>query len=349
MSRRRTAFSYLTGAAAACLLASPAFAQLTDRTIAPNQANEGIAKSFEQQIGAGRGNVITPGSSLFIIKRDPARAIRRGRQIFQRKFTRAQGQGPLERRRRRRHRRSTCIIGAGLADSCAACHGRPRGSAGFGGDVVTRPDSRDAPHLFGLGLKEMLADEITAELRAIRASGHQPGARASAATVTRNLVSKGDQLRHDHAPSRTGQVNTSGVAGVNPDLRVRPFFLHGETISIREFLVGAFNAEMGLESPDPDLIAGRGGREGRHAAGMVLDGRTDDDRGAAGRQHDADDDDGDGVVNEIPTSIVDFMEFYLLNYFKAGHRRADVSPAEVDRRPQPCSRSSAAPAATSRI
>src|SRR6476660_4117357 len=28
------------------------------------------------------------------------------------------------------------------------------------------------------------------------------------------------------------------------------------------------------------------------------------------------DPDGDGVSNEIPTSIVDFMEFYLLNYFK---------------------------------
>lgn len=35
--------------------------------------------------------------------------------------------------------------------------------------MVTRPDSRDAPHLFGLGLKEMLADEITTDLRSIRA------------------------------------------------------------------------------------------------------------------------------------------------------------------------------------
>jgi hypothetical protein len=59
-------------------------------------------------------------------------------------------------------------IGAGLADSCALCHGRPRGSAGLGGNVSTRPDSRDAPHLFGLGLKEMLADEITGHLRDIR-------------------------------------------------------------------------------------------------------------------------------------------------------------------------------------
>jgi hypothetical protein len=30
----------------------------------------------------------------------------------------------------------------------------------------------------------------------------------------------------------------------------------------------------------------------------------------------SDDQDQDGVVNEIPTSLVDFMEFYLFNYFK---------------------------------
>jgi hypothetical protein len=40
-------------------------------------------------------------------------------------------------------------------------------AAGSGGDVNTRPDSRDAPHLFGLGLKEMLADDHQ-DLRAIR-------------------------------------------------------------------------------------------------------------------------------------------------------------------------------------
>ena len=45
----------------------------------------------------------------------------------------------------------------------------PRGAAGAGGAIIfTRPDHRDAPHVFGAGLKEMLADEITAELRAIR-------------------------------------------------------------------------------------------------------------------------------------------------------------------------------------
>src|SRR5262245_5116172 len=134
--------------------------QLVDGTAAPNTAGEGINKTLAQQIGAGRGDWSTPDSSSFIITRDPFRAIRRGRQLFQRKFTGAEGHGPAV-AEAGGDIHTNLAIGAGLADSCAACHGRPRGSAGFGGDVVTRPDSRDAPHLFGLGLKEMLADEIT--------------------------------------------------------------------------------------------------------------------------------------------------------------------------------------------
>ena len=101
---------------------------------------------------------MTPDSSAFIISRDPFRAIRRGRQLFQRKYTRQQGVGPLS-GDGLGDIETILAIGAGLVDSCAGCHGRPRGAAGSGGDVVTRPDSRDAPHLFGLGLKEMLADK----------------------------------------------------------------------------------------------------------------------------------------------------------------------------------------------
>src|SRR6266446_8605519 len=145
----------------------PVTAQMIDKNQASNNAKDGINLSYQQEIGAGRGDVTTPDSSLFIIARDPFRSIRRGRQIFQRKFTRAQGQGPLT-GDGAGNIALDASIGAGLADSCAACHGRPRGSAGSGGDVATRPDSRDSPHLFGIGLREMLADEITADLRGIR-------------------------------------------------------------------------------------------------------------------------------------------------------------------------------------
>ena len=296
------------------LIAAPLMAQLPDRTVTPNAANEGIAKSYQEQIGAGRGNVLTPDSSLYIIARDPARAIRRGRQIFQRKFTRQQGQGPLDGDGQGDIERRLAL-GAGLADSCAACHGRPRGSAGFGGDVVTRPDSRDAPHLFGLGLKEMLADEITDDLRDIRDDAVRD-ARREFRTMTRSLWSKG--INYGSITARPdGQVITSGVRGVNPDLRVRPFFFHGETISMREFLVGAFQAEMGLQPVDPDLAAAQAGARVVTPSGMVLDGRIDDIE-VAFAQDATVDQDGDSVFNEVPQSIVDFMEFYLLHYFKPG-------------------------------
>jgi hypothetical protein len=315
---RISRWTFAAGLTAGALAAAPALAQLVDRTTAPNTANEGIAKSFEQQIGAGRGNLNTPGSSIFIINRDPARSVRRGRQIFQRKFTVAQGVGPIE-GDGSGDIGTTLAIGAGLADSCAACHGRPRGSAGFGGDVVTRPDSRDAPHLFGLGLKEMLGDEITAELRAIRTSAINQ-ARQTGQSVTRQLTTSDAKGRVNYGSIRafpSGNVDTNNVRGVNRDLRVRPFFTQGGTISIREFLVGAFNAEMGLEAPDPDLKAAAAGARITTPAGMVLDGGADDIE-APPAQSDNDDNDGDGKTNEIPVSIVDHMEFYLLNYFKAG-------------------------------
>ena len=69
-------------------------AQLIDNNQAPNTAKAGINKSLANEIGPGRGDLMTPNSSLFIINRDPFRSVRRGRQIFQRKFLRAQGQGP---------------------------------------------------------------------------------------------------------------------------------------------------------------------------------------------------------------------------------------------------------------
>jgi hypothetical protein len=119
-----------------------------------------------------------------------------------------------------------------------------------------------------------------------------------------------------------GTVDTSGVAGVDPDLRVRPFFAHGGTISIREFVVGAFQNEMGLQAVDPELVAAVHGGRMTTPSGMVLDGAKDKLEGPPTDDPTADPD-GDGVTNEIPASLVDFMEFYLLNYFKPA---VSVSP-----------------------
>ena len=292
-------------------------AQMIDRTKAPNAINEGIAKSLEQEIGAGRGDWMTPGSSSFIILRDPFRAIRRGRQLFQRKFQHLEGaENTFYARDGSGAVDHNLAIGAGLTDSCAACHGRPRGSAGFGGDVVTRPDSRDAPHLFGLGLKEMLADEITAELRARRSRAISEAA-LSGTSVTAPMTAKGIQYGTITAKP-DGSVDTSNVVGVDPDLRVRPFFAHGGTTSIREFILGAMNNEMGFQCWDPDLT-NASIRKSRTVtpAGMSLDGSTDS------LEPPPDPDPtpvtaGQSPRNQMATAVVDYLEFYLLNYFKPG-------------------------------
>ncbi|MEJ2230607.1 MAG: di-heme oxidoredictase family protein [Nitrospirales bacterium] len=289
-------------------------AQETDITQTPNNEQAGIKKSLAQQIGAGRGDINTPDSSLYIISRDPFRSIRRGRNLFQRKFTVEQGFGP---RTGDGHGDIAAegSIGAGLVDSCAGCHGRPRGAAGFGGDVFTRPDSRDAPHLFGLGIIEMLADEITQDLRQIR---DRATARANASnrSVVVPLSSKGISYGRIRV-NPDGSVDPSHLEGVNEDLRVRPFFAQGGTISIREFVVGALNAEMGLEAFDPDLADAVDGKRVVTPSGMVLDGNLDKIE-APPASSESDDPDSDGVANEIPVSLVDHMEYYLLNYFKPG-------------------------------
>src|SRR5262252_4296676 len=107
------------------LAIAPGHAQLIDKHRMPNTANEGIRKSLIEEIGAGRGYETMPDSSMYIIKRDPFRAVRRGRQLFQPKFVRAEGQG------RAKFDGDPSIdlnnaLGAGLSDSCGSCHGRPR-------------------------------------------------------------------------------------------------------------------------------------------------------------------------------------------------------------------------------
>ena len=298
---------------AGCFLTGVLSAQLTDQTQAPNTSKVGIAKSLQEEIGAGRGDAMTWNSSIFIIERDPYRSIRRGRQLFQRKFTRLEGQGPnvgdgvgdLN---------TNGAIGAGLADSCALCHGRPKGSAGTGGNVATRPDSRDAPHLFGVGLREMLADEITQDLRNIR---HQAIVQAakSGRPVTAQLTSKGIHYGHITV-SPSGTVDSSGIDGIDPDLRVKPFFAEGSTISLREFIVGAMHKELGLEVNDPDLAKASSGARVVTPAGMVLDGTQDVISPPPPP-------DAESSQYEIDPAVVDHLEFYLLNYFKPGLGKQD--------------------------
>ena len=290
-----------------------------------------IEKSLSDQIGAGHGDINTPGSSVYLIKRDPARSIRRGRQLFQRKFSTDEGQGPRVNFASTGDITQNRALGAGLTDSCAACHGRPRGSAGFGGDVNTRPDSRDAPHLFGLGIVEQLADEMTSTLRNRRNQALSI-AEKRGRCVTMPLKAKRTSFGYITA-CPDGKIDTSKIEGVNDDLRVRPFFHQGGTVSIREFVIGAFKDEMGLQAPDPILCAVTDPDNPQamtSPSGFNFDPTMDEfERPPVCDIND--DADNDGVSNEIDTAIIDHMEFYLLNYFKPGRYKITRAAREGKR------------------
>ena len=142
-------------------------------------------------------------------------------------------------------------------------------------------------------------------------------ARASGSAVTRSLSAKGIDYGSITAKP-DGTVDTSNVEGVAPDLRVRPFFAHGGTMSIREFINGAMNNEMGFQCWDPELSKAVDAKSPMTTiAGMRLDASKDsvesppepDPTKVA---------EGKLPRNQVATAIVDYLEFYLLNYFKPG-------------------------------
>lgn len=288
--------------------------------------NGTIKRSLTDQIGMGMGDSATPYSSAYIIRHDPLRSIRRGRQLFQRKFSDQQGIGPRDNFAAHGDITQTRRLGAGSADSCSTCHGSPRGSAGFGGNVATFPDGRDAPHLFGLGIIEQLSEEITEDLRSLQT-------RALTASKTNNqrqhirLVSKGIDFGI-LTVDPDGSVDTSELVGIDTDLRVKPFFAQGQTISIREFINGAFKDEMGLETWDPVLCTVTDLNNPQLAisqSGFVFNPKLDTfERPPVCDEFN--DNDNDGITSELDPALVDHLEFYLLNYFKpATGRRSQTT------------------------
>jgi hypothetical protein len=171
----------------------------------------------------------------------------------------------------------------------------------------------------------MLADEISHDLRTLRAEALAT-AQQRGQPVTQPLHSKGIQYGALTA-FPDGHVDTSTVVGVNPDLRVRPFFAHGGTISIREFVVGALKNEMGLEAFDPCLMLASHQGVCVTPAGMILDGIQDTIE-APPVSSPTEDGDGDGVVHEVDPALIDYLEFYLMNYFKPGLGQQTVATAQ---------------------
>lgn len=160
--------------------------------------------------------------------------------------------------------------------ACAECHRDPAedGSGPASSNVIRDPlhtanpgsfIQRNAPHLFGMGGVQRLAEEMTEALHAIRGTAVAQ-ARSQGREITLRLTAKGIDFGWITARSN-GSTDTSRVKGVDADLIIRPFQWKGVEPTIRSFNRGASHNELGMQAVE-----------------LVGDGV---------------DGDGDGVVNEM--------------------------------------------------
>jgi hypothetical protein len=151
------------------------------------------------------------------------------------------------------------------SNACSGCHNQP--VAGGAGDFVTNvfvsegfesaefdsldpqfSNERGTNHLFGAGLIELLAREMTADLQAIR-TRTLAEARGKGEEVKAELVTKGVHFGAITA-APDGMLDLSAVQGVDDDLVVRPFSQKGVMTSIRQFTINALNQHTGMEATE---------------------------------------------------------------------------------------------------
>jgi hypothetical protein len=191
------------------------------------------------------------------------------------------------------------------SNACSSCHNQP--VTGGAGDFVTNvfvsegfesfdfdstdpqfSNERGTNHLFGAGLIELLAREITAELKAIRGAALAE-ARTTGAPATRALAAKGIDYGTITAHP-DGVLDMAGITGVDADLTVRPFSQKGVMTSLRQFTVNALNHHHGMQPQE---------RFGRRWTGE--------------RDHD-----GDGHDDEISAGDKPFLPLTSLDFADPG-------------------------------
>lgn len=160
------------------------------------------------------------------------------------------------------------------AQACNECHNRPfDDGAGSAATPVHRDPlhsadlgsfiMRDAPHLFGLGALQSLAEEMTETLHATRDAAARRACR-SGRKQTERLWAKGVSFGAITAvPGRRGddddddddarrpcsvEFDTRRVRGVSDDLIVRPFQWKGSVATVRDFNRGASHNELGMQA-----------------------------------------------------------------------------------------------------
>lgn len=149
------------------------------------------------------------------------------------------------------------------AQGCASCHNQPvDGGAGLAHTrVLFDADTKGVPpfsprattSLFGNGVLQLLAQEMTEQLLASRDAAAQEAKSKPGVAVRRDLRANGvDYGAVVATASATGQVtiDTSQVRGVSPDLVVRPMGWKGNITTVRNLVVAAATFGMGMQTEE---------------------------------------------------------------------------------------------------
>ena len=185
------------------------------------------------------------------------------------------------------------------AQSCGSCHGHPHGgAAGLAHTNVAGDPTRDglAPFntrsttsLWGNGLLQLLAQEITEDLQAIHDEAAIAAGQETGTKVERALGSKGIDYGAIAATADSGGnviFDLSGIEGVDADLVVRQLGWKGAVPTVRANTVGA---AAGLMSMQAEELVWKRMKEGT-PPNLDLD--------------------GDGVVRELSVGDITAMVVY---------------------------------------
>lgn len=193
-----------------------------------------------------------------------------GEELFKARFTREEGAGrpkatqAIIPTKRKRVSEFTFSRTAGLdAAACAACHNEPKlgGAGDFAANVFVSEgfvnadfdsldrqfsNERNSNHLFGAGLVELLAREMTTELHSIREQALKQ-ARSSQQPLKVELLTKGVSYGFITAQA-DGVIDLSQIKGIDTDLIIRPFSQKGVFASLRQFTINAMNQHHGMQA-----------------------------------------------------------------------------------------------------
>lgn len=192
-----------------------------------------------------------------------------GEHLFAAKFTSLDGAGRPDatgaivptKVRRQSHLAFQRLAGPD-ANACASCHNEPvvGGAGSFTANVFVSEgfesadfdtidpqfsNERNTNALQGAGLIELLAREMTTELRAQRSAALK-AARSSGEPETVSLTTK-DVSFGSITAYPDGTLDVSELDGVDDDLTIRPFSQKGVIVSLRQFTVNAMNHHHGIQ------------------------------------------------------------------------------------------------------